>query len=69
MIPPERKQERNCPKVGNLVAFPDDAGRYPRRQVGGVGLVVDTIGLSLHILTDDGIILKGISRTSVEVLG
>ena len=69
MIPPERKQDRICPKVGHLVEFPSDAGRYPYHQAGGVGLVVETVGISLDILCNDGNIIKAIRRDSVEVLG
>jgi len=66
MIPPKRK--RICPKVGHLVEFPDDAGRYPYHQAGGVGLVVATVGISLDILCNDGKIIKMVRRDSVEVL-
>ena len=67
MIPPKRK--RICPKEGHLVEFPNDAGRYPVQQEGGVGLVVDTVGIHLHILASDGTIIKGVRRDTVRIVG
>ena len=65
MIPPKRK--RVCPKKGHLVEYPGHSGHAPTWDK-GVGLVVDTVGISLLILSDHGTILKGIRRDSVEVL-
>ena len=68
MIPPKRKQDRICPKVGHLVEYQSDASRYPLPQTGGIGLVVDTMGISLHILCGDGTIIKNVYRDSVTIV-
>ena len=65
MIPPKRK--RVCPTKGHLVEYPGHSGHPPTWDK-GVGLVVDTVGIRLLILSDQGTILKGIRRDSVEVL-
>jgi len=67
MIPPKRK--RICPKKGHLVEYPSGPAPAAGFSPSQVGLVVNTVGIHLHILAGDGTIIKGVRRDSVEIVG